>query len=116
MAQLASSSRRLADERSPLLPRRASSSSNGSSGAQDGEARDAHGNKLAPGSVVNAEELPDALTPEERRRTTLRWIAFWLVLGTLTIVLVVLAVKKGGAKFDFKDSLKKAAGGVSVAV
>jgi len=60
---------------------------------------------------VNAEELPDALTPEERRKKTLRWTAFWLVFGTLTIVLVVLAVKKGDAKFDFKDSLKKAAGG-----
>ena len=94
-----------------MLPRRASSSS-GSSGQQDGEARDAEGNKIAPGSVVNAEELPDALTPEERRKKTLRWTAFWLVFGTLTIVLVVLAVKKGDAKFDFKDSLKKAAGGV----
>lgn len=61
---------------------------------------------------MNAEELPDALTPEERRRKTLRWIVFWLVFGITTIVLVVLAVKKGGAKFDFKDSLKKAAGGV----
>jgi hypothetical protein len=27
--------------------------------------------------------------------------------------MVVLAVKRGGAKFDFKDALKKAAGGVS---
>lgn len=110
-----SSSRHASSERSPLLPRRPSSASTSSGDADqrpEGEARDASGKKLAPGSVVNAEELPDALTPEERRKKTLRWLAFWLVFGTVTIVLIVLAVKKGDAKFNFKDSLKKAAGGV----
>lgn len=67
-----------------------------------------------PGARVAApDELEDALNPAERRRHTLKWLAFWIVFGIFTIVLVVLAVKKGGAKFDFKDALKKAAGGVS---
>lgn len=76
---------------------------------------DRDGNKISPppGARVAPEELEDALDPAERRRRTLRWVAFWLLFGTFTIVLEVLAVKKGGAKFDFKDALKKAAGGVS---
>lgn len=76
---------------------------------------DRDGNKILPppGARVAPDELEDALDPVKRRRHTLRWGAFWLLFGTFTIVLVVLAVKKGGAKFDFKDALKKAAGGVS---
>ena len=70
-------------------------------------------NAAGPGARIDAEELPDALTPEERRQSLLRWSAFWLAFGTLVIVLVVLAVKQGGARFDFKGALKKAAGGVS---
>lgn len=75
------------------------------------QTRSATGDAAAPGARIEAEELPDALTPEERRRSLLRWSAFWLAFGTLVIVLVVLAVKQGGARFDFKGALKKAAGG-----
>lgn len=71
------------------------------------------GSKIPPGERVAPDELEDALDPAERRRHTLRWVAFWTVFAVFTTVLVVLAVKKGGAKFDFKDALKKAAGGVS---
>jgi hypothetical protein len=38
-------------------------------------------------------------------------MCFWLAFGTLTTVLVVLAIKKGDAKLDLKGSLKKALGG-----
>lgn len=69
--------------------------------------------KLPPGERVAPDELEDALDPAERRRHTLKWVAFWAAFTIFTTVLVVLAVKKGGAKFDFKDALKKAAGGVS---
>lgn len=131
-----------ADERSPLLirqqrqldqlrsskaaaassSRRVHSSKDRQDRLEDGRSTDSHsatkqtrsatGNAAAPGARIEAEELPDALTPEERRRSLLRWSAFWLAFGTLVIVLIVLAVKQGGARFDFKGALKKAAGGV----
>lgn len=72
------------------------------------------GSTIPPGERVAPDELEDALDPAERRRHTLRWVAFWTIFAIFTTVLVVLAVKKGGAKFDFKDALKKAAGGVSL--
>lgn len=96
--------------------RRSSMSSDEESALEEDTLLDRDGNKIAPptpGARVAPDELPDALDPAERRGHTLKWITFWLLFATFTIVLVVLAVKKGGAKFDFKDALKKAAGGVS---
>lgn len=130
------------DERSPLLTKRANgnataeteaatSPAGGTNGNisvvrneldgdedEDDEEQDTllrpDGTKIAPGERIAPDELEDALDPAERRRSTLRWLAFWIAFGTFTIVLVVLAIKKGGAKFGFKDALKKAAGGVGV--
>ena len=63
------------------------------------------------GARVDPRELEDALSPEQRRKSLIRWLSFWLAFGTLTTVLVVLAIKKGDAKLDLKGALAKALGG-----
>ncbi|KZT62563.1 mitochondrial carrier [Calocera cornea HHB12733] len=64
-----------------------------------------------PGVRVNPEDLPGYIPPEEQRKRLIWWLVFWLVVGGLTTACVVLAIVKGGAKFDFMGSLKKAIGG-----
>ncbi|EJU02257.1 mitochondrial carrier [Dacryopinax primogenitus] len=64
-----------------------------------------------PGVRVNPEDLPGHVPPEEQRRRLIWWLIFWLVFSSFTTVCVVLAIVKGGAKFDFMGSLKKAIGG-----
>jgi len=68
-------------------------------------------NDPPPGVRVNPEDLPGYVPPEEQRRRLIWWLVFWFLFGAVTIACVVLAVVKGGAKFDFMGSLKKAIGG-----
>ena len=91
------------DERAPLLAHRESGS--------EGVEQETTNTKLRQGGRVDPGELQDALTPEERRRSLLKWLAFWLVFGVFVLILVILSIKQGGARFEFKDALKKAAGG-----
>ena len=94
----------VADERAPLLGHRDEE--------EQGDGREATpATKTPPGARVDPEELQDEQSPEERRRSLLKWVAFWLVFSVLVLVLVILSIKKGGARFDFKEALKKAAGG-----
>lgn len=64
-------------------------------------------------SKVSADWILSFRSPEEKRRSLLRWGAFYLVVAILTAVLIVLAFKKGHAQFDLRGALKKAGGGVS---
>lgn len=59
------------------------------------------------------DSLP-APTAKQRRRSTLKWSAFWLVVAVVVGVLIWQAYEQGGGQFDWKGALKKAAGGVSI--
>lgn len=72
------------------------------------------GDSLTPVKATEDDEEEDAETaptPAERRRSLLRWLAFWAVLTGFVTFLIVQAVRKGGGEFDWKGALKKAGGG-----
>ena len=95
-----STTRPLADERAPLLGNRDRLAA--------GDPQDER-----EGQRIDPAQLDDAVSPEEKRKSLIRWTIFWMVFAVFTVTMIVLAVKKGGAEFDFKKALKKAAGGVS---
>lgn len=113
MAGNSASDRPVEGERAPLIVRRGSHASDSDRSEEQSEARNYQtlASKLPPGARVDPAELEDALSPEERRRSLIRWTLFWLIFGTFTVVCIVLAIKRGGAEFDFKGALKKALGG-----
>ena len=59
------------------------------------------------------EEVVPDMTPEQRRTSLYKWVAFWIVVAVIVGVLVWQAFERGGGEFDWKGALKKAGGGVS---
>lgn len=68
---------------------------------------------VGPGAPAQEEVVDPIKTPEELRRSLIRWILFWTVFLSLTAALVVSAIRDGGGEFDWLGALKKAGGGVS---
>ena len=106
----------MSTEASPLLPKHAAPApgaapaGEGSTTAQQltGTTDERVQPPLAP------EEEPDLRSPEEKRASLRRWLAFWLVLAGAVVFCVVEAIKEGGGEIDWKGALKKAGGGVSL--
>ncbi|GAA5881166.1 hypothetical protein JCM1840_001626 [Sporobolomyces johnsonii] len=51
------------------------------------------------------------LSPAQRRRALLRWLAIWGVVVAVVVYCVVQAFRRGGGEFDWKKALKAAGGG-----
>ncbi|KDE09000.1 hypothetical protein MVLG_00722 [Microbotryum lychnidis-dioicae p1A1 Lamole] len=51
------------------------------------------------------------LTPEQKRKSLYKWLAFWTVVAVVVVVCIVQAFKQGGGRFDWKRALAKAGGG-----
>lgn len=107
----------MSSETSPLLPKHAAPSpagdqaapAQGSTATQ--QLTDTTDERVQP--PLAPEEEPDLRTPEEKRASLWKWLAFWLVLAGAVVFCVVEAIKEGGGEIDWKGALKKAGGGVS---
>lgn len=104
----------MSTEASPLLPKHSQTPV-----GRTGESSSATGDSAAApipttDGTEALEEEPDLRTPQEKRRSLYKWLAFWAILTGAVIFCVVEAIKEGGGQIDWKGALKKAGGGVSL--